>query len=135
MPSFRVGQRARWGLVAVVAAAILVAAVVRPGDAGPTLGPLGVLGLDKYLHALAFAALAATLAAALATSSVERLLVVVVLVSVGYGLLVELLQLPLAYRSFSLLDLAADAVGAVLVALLWRGGQWLRRPDAATATE
>ena len=118
-----------------MAAGILVAAVIRPSEATRALGPLGLLGLDKYLHALAFAALAVTLAAALASSSVERLLVVVVLVTVGYGLLVELLQLPLPYRSFSLLDLAADAVGAVLAALLWRGREWLRRPATASTPE
>jgi len=105
--------------------------VARPGDVGRVLGPFGLLGVDKYLHALSFAVLAVTLAVALPATSARRLLVLVVAVAVGYGLLIELLQLPLPYRSFSPLDLAADAVGAGLVALCWRGWQALGRPRPA----
>jgi VanZ family protein len=111
----------------VVAVAILVASVSRPAGGLGGLGPLGIVGVDKYLHALSFAALAMTLAVALPTVTTRRLLFVVVGVAVAYGLAIELLQLTLAYRSFSLLDLAADAVGAGVVALGWRLGQAYRQ--------
>ena len=117
----------RWFPAVAVAAVILVGAVLRPSGVGRALGPLGVVGLDKYLHALAFGVLAVTIAVALRATSVERLVTTVVLVTVGYGLVVELVQLPLPYRSFSLLDVAADAVGAIVVALVWRTGQLLQQ--------
>ena len=106
--------------------------MTRPADIGPTLGPLGLIGVDKYLHVLSFAVLAVTLTVALPPISTRRLLVLVIVATVGYGLLVELLQLPLPYRSFGLIDLVADAVGAVLVALCRRGWQALGRPRPAT---
>lgn len=110
----------RWLAVALVAGVVLFASVTRPAGVGGALGPFGVLGIDKYLHALAYAALAGTLAYALADAPVERVAVVVFLAAVGFGLGVELVQSALPYRTFSLRDAAANAVGATLAAVLWR---------------
>jgi VanZ family protein len=79
-----------------------------------------VLGIDKYLHFLGYAGFALVLAYALAGQSAGRIAVVVFLGAAGFGLFVELLQLPLAYRTFSLADAAANAAGATVVAVAWR---------------
>jgi len=110
----------RWAAVVLVAGTVLYASVTRPATGGRVLGPLGVLGLDKYLHALAYAALAGLLAYALADAPVERVAVVVFVAAVGFGVGIELVQSTLPYRTFSLRDVGANAVGATLAAALWR---------------
>ncbi|MFB6143572.1 MAG: VanZ family protein [Halorientalis sp.] len=110
----------RWAGVAAVATLILAASVTRPTGAAGTLGPLGLVGLDAYLHAAAYATLALALGYALADSRVERVAVVVAIAALGFGVGVELLQSALPYRTPSLSDVLANAVGAVAVALLWR---------------
>jgi len=111
---------ARWLLVAVVAGVILYSSVTRPTAIRRVTGPFGVLGLDKYLHFLAYAGLATALVYALAGTSTERVAVVVFVAAVAFGLFVELLQLPIAYRTFSLADAATNAAGASVVAVGWR---------------
>ena len=110
----------RWSLVAVVAGTILAASVVRPTGAPAGPGPFGVFGMDKYLHFLAYAGLATALVYALVGTNTDRVAVVVFVAAVGFGLFVELLQLPLGYRTFSLADAAANAVGATVVTAGWR---------------
>ena len=110
---------ARWLLVALVAVGILYASLTRPTAVRRVTGPLGVLGLDKYLHFFGYAALALVLAYALAGNSPEYVAVAVFLGAAGFGLGVEFLQLPIAYRTFSLADAAANAAGATVVAVCW----------------
>jgi hypothetical protein len=124
----------RYGLVAIVACAILVGSVIDPPSAGPTpaaAGPLGFVGLDKWLHALAYAGFAGTLTYALApwtipadgptrpSSTVAAGLAAVVVLAAGYGFGVELVQGTLPVRSFDLADAAANAVGALLATAGW----------------
>jgi len=108
----------RWLLVGLVAAGILAVSIVPTGAAGQTTGPLGV-GADKYLHALGYAVLALALTYAMAGWRPRIAAVAAFAVAVAFGLGVELVQFPLAYRRFSLLDLAANATGASAVALGW----------------
>jgi VanZ family protein len=136
----------RWlRLLAPVAWAgfVLVASVVDPSG-GPPAGPvLGVPG-DKVLHGLTYATLAAALAVGLATPRlrdtapaplarlagrrpVRRVALLAVLVATAYGLAIEGIQYPLPYRTFELLDAAANAVGAVLGAAGWVAGVFVRR--------
>jgi|GEM_PF-514050 len=96
-------------LVAGVIAYFSLVTNVQPADSGPFF--------DKYAHAAGYTGLALT--AAYATTSLRdrpgrRLLVVVGGVA-GYGLLVESLQAPLPRRQFSLLDQAANTLGALVV--------------------
>jgi len=114
-----VPSRLRWAAVAVAAAGIVVASV-SPSTGQAVRGPLGVVGADKYLHALGFAGFALVLAYALARWDPTAAAVAVLVGTVAFGLVIELLQLPLAHRSFDWLDLAADAVGATVVAVGWR---------------
>ena len=99
-------------VVAGVIAYFSLVTNVQPTDAGPFF--------DKYTHAAGYTGLA--LATAYATARLRdtprrRLLLVVGGVA-GYGLLVELLQAPLPERQFSLLDQAANTLGALAV-VVW----------------
>ncbi|ACV47550.1 VanZ family protein [Halomicrobium mukohataei DSM 12286] len=109
----------RWLIVGCVAAVILIVSVLRPGSASRITGPLGVFGIDKYLHVLAYGGLATVLAYALAEWEPRRAGVAVFVLAVAFGFVVELVQLPLAYRQFSRLDLLANAVGASVIAASW----------------
>ena len=62
---------------------------------------------DKPAHALAFGALALLAHRAWPDATLSRIAVALM----GYGLLTELLQIGIPGRSFSVLDLAADAAG------------------------
>ncbi|MGN8213704.1 VanZ family protein [Halococcus salifodinae] len=124
MTSVRVPLAARslrYGLVVVVAAVILVGSVLRPDPAAaPTMGPFGVVGADKWTHAFAYAGLTATLLYASVSSDrgSSRIALAVVLV-VGFGIGVELVQWSIPYRTASAADALADAVGAGVLALAW----------------
>lgn len=112
----------RYGVVIAVAAFILVSSVVEPGTT-TTESPFGVFEADKWFHAVAYAALTATLAYAAAAPESHRNLVFVVCLAVAFGIAVELVQWPIPYRTASALDALADAVGASLLALCWWWGR------------
>lgn len=131
----RVSARARWATVLVAGLLILYFSIRRPPSGfGRAMGPLGAVGLDKWLHALAFAGFAAVLTFALVDTglSTRRVVLAVVVLSVGYGLAIELLQGALPTRHLGPLDLAADAIGTVAVVLVWRA---VDRVRDAPATE
>jgi VanZ family protein len=102
-----------------VAAVLLWASVIRPPATDPGGQPFVLFGVpgDKWLHAVAYAGLAGALA--YARLAERRDLLVVAFVAVAYGLAIEGVQAPLAYRAFSLADAAANAVGATVGAALW----------------
>ncbi|UPV75143.1 VanZ family protein [Halorussus limi] len=112
----------RWLAVAVVAGGIFYASVLDSPSSGlPSLGPLGVFGIDKWLHAFAYAALAGALAAALAPGRTPAVVAALAaLLSVGYGVGIEFVQAPLAQRHFSVADMVADGAGAFVAVLAWR---------------
>lgn len=70
---------------------------------------------DKINHLIAFATLAWLIDGAFQPWQSKWLLKILALL--GYGALIELVQLGLPHRSFSLLDLAADAAGIGLYAI------------------
>jgi VanZ family protein len=123
-------SRRRWRVLAGgVALAIVVASLLPPElflgpDTGATpelRGPFGLVGLDKWLHALGYAVLAGTLVPAVAAGRSEttaRTVVVAVAVAAGVGLGVELLQWPHPGRTASLVDAAANLVGAAVGAVV-----------------
>ena len=89
-----------------------------------TLTPIqnpGVPGTDKSHHLIGFAALALPL-----SFSRPRLAPWVVLAAIGYGGAIEIIQ-PFVGRSGEVLDLMADAVGAVIGGAAGVGLRWLRR--------
>jgi VanZ family protein len=110
----------RWWRPAAVALLLVVAALLPGGPGGPpTAGPLGLVGVDKWLHAVGYAAFAAVLVPALGPGRPARRavpLAVVAATALGVGL--ELAQLPVPGRHTSAGDAAANAVGAALGAVV-----------------
>jgi VanZ family protein len=124
-------MRSRRWLPAAVAFAILAASLLPGSASGAAGGAVGPVGVDKLLHVVGYAVLAAVALAALRRPNGREVLAVVVLVT-AFGGAVELLQAPISGRSVSVLDLVADAVGAVLGAAGWWlfGGDSRERADS-----
>lgn len=114
-----VGQ---WGAVVVVAIGILIASLLSPPvDVGSSLGPLSVVGADKWAHAIGYGLLAGTLAIALGGGSFSERMVIALAfgLTMSYGLGIELLQLTVPRRQFDLFDLVANGAGAVVAVTGW----------------
>lgn len=111
----------RYGLVGLYAAYVLLASVVDPGGGGgglPPRGPLGLVGVDKWLHLATYATLGFGAAYALLARR-GRPLVVAAVAATAFGAGVEVVQAPLAARSADLADAAANGLGAALGVGLW----------------
>lgn len=113
----------RWVGVAAVCGVVFYASVLAsPTAGGPTLGPLGVFGLDKWLHALAYAGLGATAAYALAADkNLTRAVCFAFVFALAYGVAIEFVQAPVPARHFSVADMLADAFGAALGVVAFAG--------------
>ena len=115
MPTIRA-----WWPSLVVAVGIFVASST-PGSAVPGLWPPGA---DKVVHLSIYALLGAlvarslTMASSAPVVSAVRLTAWAALLATGYGVTDELHQLFVPGRRFELADLAADALGALLGALV-----------------
>ena len=114
-------RRFRWLLVVVLAAVVFVGSVVPVAGGETTFGPFGLVGADKYTHGFAYLCLGAALAFALASRGYSLfLLVLAVVVTSLYGGGIEVVQ-GFVGRDPSLLDWAADVVGAVVGVALAAG--------------
>ncbi|SDG13879.1 VanZ like family protein [Halorubrum xinjiangense] len=123
----------RWlrlgGVVAVASTILYYSVFTPPGSGAIRTGPLGVLPYSTWLHALAYAGLAVTLAYAFQDSPWRdrSVLVVVFLLAVGYGGSIELLQSTLDARTADFGDLLVNAVGAAVATVCWRAlTRWVR---------
>ncbi|PHQ45261.1 hypothetical protein DJ68_13850 [Halorubrum sp. C3] len=120
----------RLASVVAVAATILYFSVVTPPGSGVIrTGLFGILPYSTWLHGLAYAGLAVTLAYALQDRSWRdwTVLVVVFFVVVGYGGSIELLQSTLDARTADFGDLLVNAVGAAVAVVCWRVvTRWVR---------
>lgn len=106
--------------VALLAAAILLVSVVPIPGAVPDES--GGLPTSVLFHAVGYAALAMTLRIALIATRRPHTNGGAFLGASAYGALIECLQYPLPYRTFSYLDMLINATGAGLgLALLWIG--------------
>lgn len=105
----------RWALVAVVSGVILYFSVIQSPGTPSGAGPFW----DKKLHFAAYGGL--TVVYAYATARYRRRpiyrAVGVILAVVLFGVLVEMLQGIVPVRQFSILDLLANAVGALLASV------------------
>jgi VanZ family protein len=115
-------QRPRRTLVVVgYALLVFVASVVNPPGGGQemaTTGPFGLVGADKWLHAIGYTVLTAGLASVF-DARTRRLLLVSAVIAVVYGAGIEIVQGFLPYRSLSIADFGANAVGAALGVAVW----------------
>jgi VanZ family protein len=115
----------RWlrlaGVVAVAATILYYSVFTPPGSGVIRMGPFGVFPYSTWLHVLAYAGLAVALAYAFQDSAwrARSVLLIVVLLTVGYGGSIELLQSTLAGRTASVGDLLTNAVGAGVAAACW----------------
>jgi VanZ family protein len=137
---YRVPSRARWVVVLVVAAVICYFSVFTTPDGGITpTGALGLVGTDKWAHAVGYGGLGAALAFALAgrrthgrVAGEREALVFAVAGATGYGVVMEIAQLTVPLRHASVADAVADAVGAtVAVAVWWTVSRTVARRDEA----
>ncbi|RXK47488.1 VanZ family protein [Halorientalis pallida] len=104
--------------VIVYAAVVLVASVADPPAGGLTpAGPLGLVGVDKWLHAVGYATLTLLVAYAL-SGATKRWPAVAVAVAAIYGAGIEVVQSVLPFRSFDVLDVLANTLGALLVGIV-----------------
>jgi len=95
--------------------------VPAPGSGSITYGPLGMIPYSMWLHFLGYMGLAIVLSYASATvrRPQSQILLGVFVVTVGCGIAVEVLQLTLPTRTFSVLDMAINALGAGVGVTLW----------------
>ena len=110
--------------VLTVAVVILYYSVVpAPGSNTLLTGPFGVIAYSNWLHMFAYGGLAMSLAYAFHHSSRPewQILLAVGIVTVGYGVSIELLQSGLVERTFAVGDMLVNAVGAVVAVAAWRG--------------
>ena len=113
----------RWAAVALVALVILTYSIVPPPGSGTfQTGPFGLVGLSKWLHLLAYAGLAATLAYTLHDSPRPdwQVLAIVFVAAASYGAGIELLQSTLAYRASDGGDILVNAGGAAVAVTGWK---------------
>lgn len=109
--------RGRWVAVVLVACAILVASVIPIPGSVPDDG--GGIPMSVLFHFVGYAALTTALGVALSVhqppfSAAFRSLVGASL----YGVLIECVQHPIPYRSFSYTDMLTNSAGAILGVLL-----------------
>ncbi len=105
----------RWLAAGLWALLIFVACSI-PSPAAPQRLPF----LDKAAHLILFAVLSLFLARSLHhIRSKKSIVLLAAAVSLFYGLLIEIHQSFIPYRSFEYLDLLADGVGAGLGGLFW----------------
>jgi VanZ family protein len=105
--------RARWLAVALLAVAILAVSVVPIPGSVPEDG--GGIPTSALFHFVGYAVLAGAIGyARLPDGGRIRALLAGFCGASAYGVLIECLQYPIAYRTFSYLDMAINAAGATL---------------------
>lgn len=114
----------RFTAVIAVGAVILYYSVVpAPGSGTLQTGPFGVIAYADWLHLFAYGGLAMTLAYALhhVTRPDWQILLAVGLITLSFGIGIELLQAGLVERTFAVADILVNATGAVVAVVVWRG--------------
>ena len=124
MLSLRYSRRWKFAGYALLAL-VLVAALAPASWFWPTGTTLLIVNLDKWLHVTTFIVLALWFSGQYARRSYWRL----VMGLVAFGLLIEVTQRMVSYRTADWLDLAADVAGVAIgmaIALAGLGG-WSQR--------
>jgi len=95
--------------------------VPAPGSGGISSGPFGIFPYSMWLHFLGYLGLAVALSYATFHLDYSRsqLLIGVFFITVGFGALIELLQYTLPTRTFSLVDILVNTIGAGTGIALW----------------
>lgn len=117
--------RREWATLGFALLLLVTSLVPLPESGGQQVPALLGVELDKWVHALGYA----TLASLLAWARSARAFVAVaaaVLVATVYGAGIELLQGLVASRSTSVLDFAANSIGAILAGTVWQLRGWFQ---------
>ncbi|WP_435155143.1 VanZ family protein [Haladaptatus sp. DFWS20] len=121
-----------WAVVIAVAVGICYFSVFSSPDAGvSSLGPLGLVGMDKWYHATGYGVLGILLAVALSSHNdmatrAIKIALVAMSGATGFGILMEIAQAFVPVRHTGIGDVIADAVGASLaVGIWWVTVRWL----------
>ena len=123
----------RWRNIAGFAALLAVASVVPISGGAFDVGSLGTggrsvipiaFGLTDPFHVVGYAILAALVSRV--TGRTYRGLLAAVVAATGFGFVIELVQAPIPWRTFAWRDVAINAVGAGLGAVIEFQGEYLR---------
>lgn len=108
--------------MAVVATVVVTFSVVPLPRWVTSIGPLGLFPIRQYLHLIAYAGFAGVLGYALVDSPRPdwQVLTMAFALVVGFGGAMELLQLTLPHRHFSVRDFGMNAAGAAGAVGCWR---------------
>ena len=115
----------RWRIAGYLLLATVLAAAMVPANWFGQLGPGGLPHIDKWLHGITFIALALWFSGQYARHAYWRLATGLA----GFGLLIEMTQRMVSYRTADWMDFLADLAGILLgmaVALAGLGG-WCQR--------
>ncbi|HLT91861.1 MAG TPA: VanZ family protein [Woeseiaceae bacterium] len=115
----------RWQAAGIGALALALVAALAPAILFPFDVQRAGIGIDKWLHALSFMFLTVWFSGQYAPRSYWRIALGMLL----FGLLIEVCQRMVAYRSAEATDLVADAIGIALglaIAFAGAGGWSLR---------
>jgi VanZ family protein len=105
----------KWLIVAVISTAVLILLTHLPPQMMPA--GLNIKGLDKIAHFSAYAAITLFFLLSFKNNVSLRLLVIIFVFGAGLGILDELTQ-PFVSRTASVMDLAADISGIIIMLFL-----------------
>lgn len=112
--------RGRWTVVALVSIAILVVSVIPIPGAVPEEG--GGIPTSVLFHFFGYGVLAGLLAVSVLVEGTRaRASLTGAFGASAYGILIECLQYPIPYRSFSYVDMLVNGLGAAVDILLTWG--------------
>lgn len=127
-------RRSRWAAVALVAAAIFFVSVIPIPGSVPDDG--GGVPTSVLFHFVGYAVLAVLLVFALLARWRALSANVLSLVSASlYGVLIECVQYPISYRTFSYLDMLTNSVGALCGVLFFSLLLFLSEQRGKTAAD
>lgn len=113
-----VSAPARDALAVGCTGAVVVASLVHAPPAVAATGPLGLVGVDKWIHAGSHAGIAVLFAFAALARTVP-ILVAIAVGSVLIGGGVELLQSTIPWRTTEFADVLANGAGTVVALAVW----------------
>lgn len=110
----------RYALTGGFAMAVVVASMMHaPADPFARQGPLGLFGIDKWVHVGSYALFAALLAYAYFAQTALALLTIAA-TTILFGIGVELVQSTIPWRTMEFADVVANSIGAVIGLVVWR---------------
>ncbi len=121
----------RYTLAGGFAVAVALASILHAPDPIANDGPLGLMGIDKWIHVGSYALLTYLLAFACLAERAWAF-VVIALASVAFGGGVELVQSTIPWRTMEFADVVANSAGTVVAVGAWKA-TWTPEPVARSS--